>query len=620
MRKQSVLETEAELRSKLDELYILSNEGTINGFEGLLEIAKSEPTIITAIHKLKSNKGAETKGTDDNTIRTHLEKPLAQVIVEVQSAMSHYKPKPVRRKYIPKKNGKMRPLGIPSAIDKIVQQCIRIVIEPILDAKMYEHSYGFRTMRNQENAIGRICAVMNLTGYQWVVEGDIKGFFDNVNHKILLQRLYAMGIHDKRILAIIREMLKAGIMGECQRNEIGTPQGGIISPLLSNVYLNSFDWFVAKAWERKKTRYEYNRDGDRKAALRENSNLKPAYLVRFADDWVIITNSRENALVWKENARIYLHDKLKLELSDEKTVITQATRKPISFLGINIKLQPNPKAKGRRASMKTISWPKREAIRAKMQEAKELVKELHKTKYIGSSIDIINRANAIVRGLANYYSITSRVNIELGKYSYDYLRTAFKAAKSSKRLRVEWIPANQVLNNTAVHSRYTTKIPAIKIGEGWLGITSPKFVVFKKPNLKNQNETPYTEEGRKLYEKRRGKKSLKLRADEMLSDSYARYIAEGKTKDIYNFEFYMNRAYAFNRDKGRCKCCGKELQAYEVEAHHKNPRLPLSEVNRVKHLETTCKECHSLIHAKTDLSKVEKKRAQKIAKLRDMLK
>ena len=154
-----------------------------------------------------------------------------------------------------------------------------------------------------------------MTDCRWAIEGDIKGFFDNVNHNKLIKCLWNIGIHDRRILMMIKQMLKAGVMGETRVSDLGTPQGGILSPLLANVYLNKFDWYVHKQWNGKKTRKEYRRDDHRIYALRKRSNLKPMYLIRYADDWIILTNSKRNAEKIKYQMKEYLKDKLSLELS-----------------------------------------------------------------------------------------------------------------------------------------------------------------------------------------------------------------------------------------------------------------------------------------------------------------
>ncbi len=212
-------------------------------FKGLLEVISSETVILTAIHKIKANHGSQTPGSDGETMREHiLEKDYPDVIARVQESLKDYCPAPVRRVYIPKPGKtEKRPLGIPAIIDRIIQECVRLVIEPILEAQFFTHSYGFRPMRDAHMALERTTDIVHKTGYHWIIEGDISKFFDNVNHTRLIKKLWHMGIRDRRVLMIIKTMLKAGIMGELKENPLGTPQGGIISPLLANAYLNTLD-------------------------------------------------------------------------------------------------------------------------------------------------------------------------------------------------------------------------------------------------------------------------------------------------------------------------------------------------------------------------------------------
>jgi retron-type reverse transcriptase len=173
MRVQPCVHSETELRETLDQLYEASKQG--KSFTGILELAMCEITIITAIHNIKANDGAHTPGADRMEIDNYLQMPYKRTIGLVQSAFRRYDPRPVRRVYIPKRNGKMRPLGIPAMVDRIVQECIRIVLEPILEARFFEHSYGFRPYRATRHAVKHV--QRHAADSPWVIEGDIKGYF-----------------------------------------------------------------------------------------------------------------------------------------------------------------------------------------------------------------------------------------------------------------------------------------------------------------------------------------------------------------------------------------------------------------------------------------------------------
>ena len=229
--------TETELKKIQDFLYEKSGQGV--SFTGLVEAVANEVTIVTAVHNIKANKGSRTAGVDKMKMDKYLQMPKDELILLIQSSFRNYRPKPARREYIEKSNGKKRPLGIPTVLDRIIQECVRIIIEPICEARFYPQSYGFRPYRAQKHAIRGIINVINAGCKSpdqpvWAIEGDIKGCFDNINHRLLLQKLWRIGIHDKRVLKIISQMLKAGYMENdlFHATELGTPQGGILSPLL----------------------------------------------------------------------------------------------------------------------------------------------------------------------------------------------------------------------------------------------------------------------------------------------------------------------------------------------------------------------------------------------------
>ena len=182
-------------------------------------------------------------------------------------------------------------------------------------------------------ALERAKLLVHHTGYYWIVEGDISKCFDRIDHAILLKRLYHMGVRDRRVLQIIKAMMRAGVIDECEVNKEGTPQGGLISPLLANVYLDIMDEWIAKQWENKKTKRPYGAQNTKYTAFRKRTSLTPGFLVRYADDFVIITDTRAHAEAWKARLQSFLYGKMKLTLSQEKTLITDIRKKYIKFLG-----------------------------------------------------------------------------------------------------------------------------------------------------------------------------------------------------------------------------------------------------------------------------------------------
>jgi len=619
-RKHSYLkapENETHLRELLNYLYQESKQTKEKGlrpkFKGLLEVISSETVILTAIHNVKSNKGSQTPGSDGLIMQEDvLEEDYNMVVTKIQNMLKNYKPKPIRRKWIPKPGkDEKRPLGIPTIYDRIVQECVRIVIEPILEAQFFAHSYGFRPMRDAHMALERVTDLVHKTGYHWIIEGDISKFFDNVNHTKLIKILWNKGIRDRRVLMIIKKMLKAGIMNEIEENPLGTPQGGIISPLLANAYLDVFDQWIASQWEEKKTRHKYKNKNDKIKALRK-TKLKPAYLVRYADDWVLITNSKRNAEKWKYQISKFLKNRLKLELSEDKTLITDVRKRPIKFLGFNYKIIPGKAKKG----FVTKTRPDPNRLKAKVKEIHKEIKKLRKTPDKNQLIHQINLINSQIRGICQYYQAATWVNIDLRKYA---IRLGYAAYKTLKPHGGKWTPANHVDNLLSVHQEYTTQIPAIKHQDKIIGITNLSFIKWVKTRLKNQKETPFTPEGIKLYKKRTGKKPLLARADELLTLHLSKIIALGLTNKIYNFEYFMNRAYAFNRDKGKCRICGKEVKSYNVHIHHINPKLPMNEINKVPNLATLHENCHRLIHSNDNPEGLGKKIQNKLLYFREKL-
>ena len=245
-----------DLQEMQDRLYADSQHGKI--FYHLVELASMPENIRLAYRNIKTNPGSKTAGTDGRTIKDLERLSDSKLITLVQRKLEWYQPQSVRRVEIPKSDdsNKKRPLGIPTILDRLIQQCVLQVLEPICEAKFHEHSYGFRPNRSQQHAIALVYKNIQCSHYYYVVDVDIKGFFDNVNHGKLLKQMWTLGIRDKKLLSIISVMLKAEVAG-IGFPEKGTPQGGIISPLLSNIVLNELDWWIASQWEEFPTKRKY---------------------------------------------------------------------------------------------------------------------------------------------------------------------------------------------------------------------------------------------------------------------------------------------------------------------------------------------------------------------------
>ena len=609
--------TETELRKLQDKLYQHSkkvyDEGGRPALKGLLEIMSAEATIITAIHNIKSNHGSETPGVDSKTMRDYLQHSHSWVIRDIQSAFKHFEPQKIRRVYIDKPGkAEKRPLGIPTIRDRIVQECMRIVLEPIFEAQFFAHSYGFRPMRDAPMALERAKLLVHHTGYHWIVEGDISKCFDRIDHAILLKRLYHMGIRDRRVLQIIKAMLKTGVMDECEVNEEGTPQGGLISPLLANVYLDIMDEWITKQWEIKKTEYPFSKPYRKYKGLRRTA-LIPGFLVRYADDFIIITDTRAHAEDWKKRLQIFLHSKMKLTLSPEKTLITDIRKKYIKFLGYEYKVVPGKARKG--YIPRTI--PERDRLRRKTDKIAHDIKKIPHYYSREQMVDAINRINSQIRGIIQYYQCCSWVNISMKKYSR---RLQFVARRRLTQYKGKWIPANQTQNLPRVHQQYKQKIPSMKYRDIYIGFTALSFCKWEKTIPKKEEETPYTEAGRQLFFERTKKKRIHARLDEMYSEKSARATRYGQWGKLNNFEFIMNRAYALNRDKLKCRVCGGWLISSMPWAHRVNPNLPLNKVNRVNNLISLHKKCLDAVNNPNyDISEFDAKAQKKIIGYREKL-
>ena len=551
-----------------DILYEKSKTNT--RFKNLYEIITSEENILLAYRNIKRNKGSKTKGTNKTTITDIGEKEPQKVISYVRNRLANFKPMSVRRVEIPKDNGKTRPLGIPTMEDRLIQQCIKQVLEPIFEAKFYKHSYGFRPNRSTHHAVARMLFLTNRHNFQYVVDIDIKGFFDNVNHGKLLKQLWSLGICDKRVISIISKMLKAEIKGE-GIPEKGLPQGGILSPLLSNVVLNELDWWIASQWENYPIEVS---DSFKYRKLRKDTNLKEVYIVRYADDFKLFCKDRKTAEIMFEATKQWLWDRLKLEISPEKSKVINLKKKYSEFLGFRFKLWK----KGEKYVIKSHLTDK-SAEKCKRQIKEKITALQHEADGLH-----VQHYNATVLGLHGYYKIATHV-------SKDFARIAFQVYKSlycrTKRIR------SKTGIKSKAYEKFYGKCKMTPLYIQKVALYPLHFVQTTAPVCFSQDICNYTPEGRKKIH------------DNLQNFDYKvlMYIMSNPIKG-QSIEYNDNRVSLYVGQRGRCYVTGEMLQIADMEAHHKTPKSK-GGGDEYGNLVFVTYNIHKLIHA-TDKNTIEK--------------
>ena len=469
-------------------------------FERLYRILFNEELFYVAYQKIASNGGSTTKGSDGRSID---EMSLARIETLIASLKDEsYQPHPSRRVHIPKKNGKTRPLGIPAFEDKLVQEVVRMILEAIYEGHFETTSHGFRPKRSCHTALLHI--QKTFSGAKWFIEGDIKGFFDNIDHDVLVGILRER-ISDDRFIRLIRKFLKAGYVEDWTFHNTysGTPQGGIVSPILANIYLDKLDKYVKEyiqhfdkgtkrrpgkesnnlANERKRTvrKLKKVKDGTEKAALvarlkaieqeraafpsgdEMDGSYRRLKYIRYADDFILgVIGSKEDALRIKEDIKSFLSESLALELSEEKTLITH-TGKSAKFLGYEITVTRNNHQRrevqgrlrrtyGKRVrlnvSMATLRDKLLEygAMEIKLRNGKEIWKPKCRSGLIfNDDLEILDRYNRETVGFCNYYLIANNC-VVLHNFRYIMEYSMYKTFAGKYRSTVRKINKKYRLN------------------------------------------------------------------------------------------------------------------------------------------------------------------------------
>lgn len=357
-----------------------------------------------AWNAVKANRGSA--GVDGETIQW-FEAQLNQNIREIQRLIkeNRYQPEPVLRHYIEKDNGKKRPLGIPTIRDRIVQQAVRQMIEPLFDRDFYRHSYGFRKGHSQHQALDTVKRAKQ-SGYEYVVDMDIQSYFDTIPHDLLMEKVKTK-IADGRVLDLIEMWLKAGVMEDDQFYDttVGSPQGGVISPLLANIYLDEFDWKM---------------------------NQQGFPIVRYADDAIVFCKTKSEAERAYKAAKEILEHTLKLTMHPEKTKVVHF-EEGFRFLGFDF-------------------WKDYMVLpEDRMRKYKDKIRILTRRQQGRSLEEMIHKLNPVIRGFSNYFRI-GNVKKKFTRLD-EWIRMRIRAYIRKKRsMESNWRIPNKVLTQAGLIS------------------------------------------------------------------------------------------------------------------------------------------------------------------------
>lgn len=577
-----------------------SNEHKEGVYTRLYRYLLREDIYYSAYQKLYSNKGASTKGIDNDTADGFGKEYVENLIEELRN--NAYRPKPVRREYIKKTNGKMRPLGIPSFRDKLLQEVIRRFLEAIYEPIFSDFSHGFRPNRSCHTALKQ--SLPYFKGARWFIEGDIKGCFDNIHHDKLIEILQRK-IKDSKFINIIRSFLRAGYIEDFRYNQTysGTPQGGILSPILANIYMNELDnkiMEIKQKFDKPATRCinpEYdkirgkrywlqvklkNATEEEKPALISKINeyskelLKIPYksqtdkniaFVRYADDFLIaLRGNNEDCIKIKEQLTQFLKDELKLTLSDEKTLITHSSER-VRFLGYDISVRRN-----QQISTNSLGHKKRQLngtveLLVPLEKIEKFMfdkgiirqtkaKKFHPIHRKGwmylPDHEILERYNAEVRGILNYYRLAINYNkLNYFQYLMEYSCLATLAGKHN--------------------SSISKIIDKHKNGKGW--------------SIKYKTKKGITRE----------KKIVKLKDCKGFGD-------DNIVRHIYSVN--TNATIRARLQAGVCELCGSRGKS-NYEVHHVSSVKELEgnklweKIMKMKNRKTlvVCEECHKSVHS-----------------------
>ena len=538
-----------EMQRKLS---LWATEHPNHSFGDLYSLMYDRDWLRLAHDHVMQNSGSITAGCDGITMSQfdeNLAENLQKMFEELKA--QQFEPQPTRRVYLQKTNGKLRPLGIPAIRDRIVQEALRMILEPIYEADFSPYSFGFRPNRCTMDAIK--CITWSTQAHKkffWVIEGDISSYFDSICHRKLI-KLLRHRIKDKKLLNLIWKFLKAGVMEHklFRDTQTGVPQGGILSPLLANVYLHQLDQYMERHTQRSL----------QERVKRRQQGLGNAVYIRYADDWVVLLNgTKAEANALKQELSEFLQTHLKLRLSDEKTQVTHLNE-GFQFLGFVIQ-----RKMGHKGMTTKVEIP-REAMRKVLGKLRASTAS---STYSDSVITKILALNRIYGGWCRYYQYTSNASQIFGSIHTQLFWLLAHWLGGKFRLKMPQVMRQYLDERGLGNSRYKLMKP-------------PKTQHYQRRFLK---PNPYLTQTRIHREN-------SLDASEWRNPWSGFEVRPGMA-DL--------RPLVLQRDRYTCQACGSLITSEQAQVDHIRPvrrfKLPIH-ANRLENLQTLCISCH---HQKTE--------------------
>ncbi len=548
-----------------------ASEHPAHRFTNLYSLLHWDCWMHTAAERVLARPGSQTNGVDGKTrdaFKKDYERQMTTLLDQLKRKT--YTPQPVRRVYIPKHDGKQRPLGIPALRDRIVQEALRAILDPIYESDFQPHSYGFRKGRNTMDAIAVLMPLFNTSvKHYYVIEGDLQSYFDTVHHRKLM-KLLRKRLADKDVLDLIWKFLKSGVMeGRLfKRTDAGVPQGGVISPLLANIYLNEFDRWAAEQWELT----SYARQRRRQAGF---GNYR---MVRYADDFVVVSNApKAEVKATKQAIQQFLENELHLTLSAEKTLITHVND-GFDFLGFHIQrkhtggkwaVHLRPTAKGK-------------------ERVKRKLKALTSRNW--TWMDEYNRLttlNAIVKGWAEYYRYTSlSADIEeITRFTwFRYFYWLLKKHKGSRKQQLIRTKTKMLHGRTRWHAETRQGEHSL---EAYQWLPTPTELVRQRYRQKGKTGFPHPY----LSGAMEDTGDFPLGATGPAEQIYTATIGarSGRRSRNEPLELTERKLLAKLRDGMKCRQCGTRTN---LQVHHAKGMQSHAPSNLV----TLCRVCHQATH------------------------